>query len=219
MLNIPVTWILCNKESSIKYCLWRFRLYMFFLGDAKPFHLEPFPRMLVRHSPGWHDMFFKNWGSQTKTTHFPVGMGGVTPIPNQSSIMFVPHHGDYRSLENFKGLGWGWGLWKSMFAFFVHVCPPFWDDSHVRFLYVQKGLESTFLLLDCVIWPRSSVRDLFFTVFLKKNTHPNQDPPTPPQTCCFFFGGGVVSSWNLPNDRKALAFLCRLASTTWLNGD
>lgn len=88
-------------------------------------------------------------------------MGGVTPIPNQSSIMFVPHHGDYRSLEIFKGLGWG--LWKLMLAFFVHFCPPFWDDSHVKFFF-QRVLSQPFYCW--IVWfDQVHLSGIFFSQF------------------------------------------------------
>ena len=75
-----------------------------------------------------------------------------------------------------------------------------------------------------MIWPNSLFRDIISfskLPFLKRNTSQSRLIKThqhPPQTRDFFGGWGEQLEFAF-HDRKALAFLCRLASTTWLNGD
>ena len=107
--------------------------------------------------------------SKPKRLTFQLAL--VEWLPSQIiSIMFVPHHGDYRSPENFKGLGWD-GVFGNQCSHFLFMFVHRFEMIPMLSSYVQKGLESTFLLLDCVIWPSSPFMDLFFTVlFVEKKT-------------------------------------------------
>ena len=104
--------------------------------------------------------------------------------------MFVPHYGNYRSLENFKGLGWG--LWNSMFAFFVHFCPPFWDDSHVKFWF-SKGSWVNLSTVGLCDLTKFTFQGSLFHSFSFERKHASQSRPTNTATNALFFfwwGGG-----------------------------
>ena len=175
MLNIPVTWILCNKESSIKYCLWRFRLYMGF-WRCETFPLSFPPRILVRA-----DMTFSLNIEDPKLKRLTFQLAWVEWPPSQiNPVLCLYLTMVIAEVLKISRVCMGWGLWKSMFAFFVHVCPPFWDDSHVKFSF-SKGSWVNLSTVGLCDLTKITFQGSLFHSFFEKYTHPNQDPPAPPQ--------------------------------------